>query len=118
MEDGRRIGLIGMARYYEDARTDFVVAVAGPERAYSEAWVGFLRQCTVEMLGDAMFPEPLIVCGGVLRIGTTSYSHGFGIFQRGECISLSDSVVVWVDANGRPRAVSEDVKGPLRKNML
>lgn len=118
MEEGRRIGLIGMARCYEDARTDFVVAIAGPERAYSEDWLGFLRQCTVEMLGDATFPEVLTVGAGVLRIGTTSYSHGFGIFQRGVCVSLSDAVVVWVNANGRPRVAGEDVKAQLRKEML
>lgn len=116
--DGYRVGPLGMARYYEDARMDFVAAIIGKERLHDKSWKGFLRQCTIEMLADATFPGALTVGGCMLHIGNTSYKCGFGLFQHGICVSLSDSVVVWVDDDHRPHALSEEDKAPLRKEML
>lgn len=116
--NGNRVGTIGLARYYEDARMEFIAALAGKARLHDGTWKGFLRQCSIELLGDVTFPTTLTVGGGVLHVGTTSYRCGFGLFQHGVCVSLSDATVVLVDNNGRPRAVAEEAKALLQRERL
>lgn len=116
--DRDRIGPIGMARYCEEARMAFIAALIGKDHVLDDGWKGFVRQCTIEMLGDVTFPGILTVGGGVLRIGNTSCAYGFGFFVGGVCVCLSDSVNVWVDDNGRPAAIGEAVRAALGKEML
>lgn len=118
MVDGNRIGPIGMARYCEEARMAVVAAIIGKDRVLDEGWKGFVRQCTIEMLAPLTFPETLVVGGGVIRIGKTSCNYGFGFFQQGVCVGLSDSANVWVNDQGRSTPISEAVKAVLQKEML
>ena len=110
--NGHRIGLVSMARYYEESRTCFLMTInSGKKRSYDKKrGMSFVRQLVIEMLEDVIFPEVLTVGGGILRIGTTSFSYGFGVFQRGKCVSLSDAVSVLVTESGQPKPLSEEMK--------
>lgn len=112
MANGHRIDLVGMARYYEEARTCFLMKVnAGKKRSFDKKQgMSFVRQLVIEMLDDVIFPEALSVGGGFLRIGTTSLRYGFGVFQRGKCVSLSDAVSVHVTEGGQPKPINEEMK--------
>ena len=124
MVTDHHIGLIGMARYYEESRVRFFMnAYFEENQSYAQKkdqkrGMSFVRKFVIEMLDDVIFPESLIVGGGFLRIGTTSYSYGFGVFQRGKCVSLSDAVSVMVTESGQPKPISEEVKVLLKKKML
>jgi len=119
-ENDHRIGLVGMARYYEESRTCFMMtANSGKKRSYDKkSGMSFVRQLIIEMLDDVIFPETLIVGGGILRIGTTSFSYGFGVFQRGKCVSLSDTTSVMVTESGQPKPLSKEMKTLYKKIML
>ena len=43
----------------------------------------------------------------MLRIGNSSYTYGMGMFQDGACVSVSDAVLVYADANGPARLPDE-----------
>jgi acyl-CoA thioester hydrolase len=55
---------------------------------------------SIDYLREASYPGELEIGVGVLRIGTSSYTFGMGMFQHGECASVSDAVMVFADPSG------------------
>jgi acyl-CoA thioester hydrolase len=58
---------------------------------------------SIDYLREASYPGTLEIGIGVLRIGNSSYTYGMAMFQDGACVSTSDAVLVYADANGPAR---------------
>jgi len=116
--NGRRIGFVGIARYFEDARMNFIAELIRRSGLEARAWNSVIRQCTIEALGDMTYPGAIVVGCGVSHIGNTSYRGGYGIFQAGTCVALSDATLVWIDDDYRPTPPLDAVRATLSQAMV
>ncbi len=116
--NGRCIGSVGIARYFEDARMNFIAELVGRSGLDRSDWNSVIRQCSVESVADMAYPGSVTVGCSILRVGNTSYQGGYGIFQDGVCMALSDAVLVWIDDDYRPVTPHALVTATLKKEML
>lgn len=72
---------------------------------------------SVDYLGEVLWPDPICVCVGVSGVGTTSFSLGLGLFQRGKCVGISDTVLVHMTQQG-PTRIPDNVREVLASRML
>jgi acyl-CoA thioester hydrolase len=98
------INNVAIAQYYEEARVSAASAMLGDVRIPTPAGDRILiAHQSIDYLREAGYPGALEVGIGVLRIGTSSYTFGMGMFQDGQCVSVSDAVMVFADASGPAR---------------
>jgi len=67
---------------------------------------------TVTYLVEGSYPDPLIVCGGIVHIGTSSYEIAQALFQKERCIATCDTVHVNTDGSGAA-ALTDDMRAQL-----
>jgi acyl-CoA thioester hydrolase len=98
------INNVAIAQYYEEARVSSLTQILGGERIPTPAGERILiAHQSIDYLREASYPGTLAVGVGVLRIGRSSYTLGMGMFQDGQCVSVSDAVMVFADASGPAR---------------
>ena len=62
-----------------------------------------VAEVTITYLREGSYPEDVIVCSGIGRIGPSSWTIEQAMFQMGECIATCDTVVVCrTDNTARP----------------
>ena len=62
-----------------------------------------VAEVTITYLREGSYPEDVIVCSGIGRIGHSSWTIEQAMFQMGECIATCDTVVVCrTDNTARP----------------
>lgn len=100
----RHLNNVAQAGYYEEGvMVLHRQALAGIPR---EAGNGVILQVTLRFLAEGRYPEPLQLGGGVRRIGNTSYEFAQALFQAGRCVSVCDTVAVYM-LDGRAAPVPE-----------
>lgn len=98
------INNVAIAQYYEEARVAALTRMLGGARIPTPAGERILiAHQSIDYLLEASYPGTLAIGVGVLRLGNTSYTLGMGMFQDGRCVSVSDAVMVYADANGPAR---------------
>ena len=98
------INNVALAQYYEEARVAAITQMLGDVRIPTPAGERvLLAHQSVDYLHEAGYPGALQAGLGVLRIGNTSWTLGMAVFQAGSCVSISDAVLVYADANGPAR---------------
>jgi len=53
----------------------------------------FIVEAMVNYLGEGYFPDPVTVCTGIGKIGTSSWTIYQAMFQGDRCIATCDSVI-------------------------
>lgn len=107
------LNAIRLGHFYEDARAAFYGdAFEGAPRART-----LVAQLTLRYLREGFWPDPVSVGTGVASIGRTSFVMGQGLFQRGQCIGLCDTVLVGTEA-GQPAPLPEDIRMRLERLAL
>ena len=98
------INNVAIAQYYEEARVSASMTMMDGRRIPTGDGERILiaRQ-SIDYLREASYPGTLEIGIGVLRIGNSSYTYGMAMFQDGACVSISDAVLVYADANGPVR---------------
>ena len=92
---------VAIAQYYEEARVAASREMQeGMRFADPSAQRVLIAHQSIDYLREASYPGELEIGVGVLRIGNSSYTFGMGMFQHGECASVSDAVMVFADPNG------------------
>jgi acyl-CoA thioester hydrolase len=98
------INNVAIAQYYEEARVSALTQVLGGERIPTARGERILiAHQSIDYLREASYPGSLEIGVGVLRLGNSSYTLGMGMFQGGLCVSVSDAVMVYADAQGPAR---------------
>ncbi|NJD30448.1 MAG: acyl-CoA thioesterase [Gammaproteobacteria bacterium] len=98
------INNVAIAQYYEEARVAAATAMLDGERIPTATGDRILiAHQSIDYLREASYPGSLEIGVGVLRIGNSSYTFGMGMFQDGQCVSVSDAVMVFADAGGPAR---------------
>lgn len=104
---------LAIGRMLEATRYQMLRALANTPAAHLIDNV--TAQVTFERLRPAVQGREIIGAAGVLRIGQRSYVLGLSLFSDGCCQVLSDVVHVLVDADLRPRVLTECGRAALRR---
>lgn len=103
-----------IVRYYENVRVRFLVDTFGPSLFESEAsYAPVLADLHVQYLYPGYFPGTVQIGLGVSRLGRSSIGLQQGLFQKGRCIGVSDTVLVLTGPSGSV-PVPEEVRVRLR----
>ncbi len=112
------INNVAIAQYYEEARVSAATAMLGGERIPTASGDRILiAHQSIDYLREGSYPGTLEIGVGVLRIGHSSYTFGMGMFQDGQCVSVSDAVMVFADARG-PARIPDRYRGRLESWLL
>jgi len=104
------INNVAIAQYYEEARVSTTMLVMGGRRVASpEGERILIAHQSIDYLREATYPGSLEIGIGVLRIGRSSFRYGMAMFQDGACVSVSEAVLVYADAQG-PATLPDDYR--------
>jgi len=71
---------------------------------------------TIAYLREGSFPEPVTICSGIGRIGSSSWTIEQAMFQSGQCIATCDTVVV-CRTDGEAKPLRAEVRAELESRM-
>lgn len=103
------INNVAIAQYYEEARVSASMTMMDGRRIPTDAGGEriLIAHQAIDYLREASYPGTLEIGIGVLRVGNSSYTYGMAMFQDGACVSVSEAVLVYADANGPARLPNE-----------
>jgi acyl-CoA thioester hydrolase len=108
------INNVAMAALFESARVRFnrSMGLAG--------WAGhrwLVAHVSIDYLGESFFPDDVEIATGIGEIGTRSWHILAAAFQKGECIAVSDVVIV-MSASGGITALPDDFRAGLEAHRV
>jgi acyl-CoA thioester hydrolase len=106
---------VAFAALFENARVQINRATRPwGDRPSSERTM--VASVAIAYLREGSFPEPVTVCSGIGRIGTSSWTIEQAMFQAGHCIATCDTVVVCrTDDQAKP--LRAEVRAELESRM-
>ena len=102
---------VSFATFCEQGRADFLLGAAAPALPEGASFV--LARICLDYLREVFWPGTVSVGTGVLGVGRTSMRLAQGMFVGEACVAVATSVIVLVDAQGRPMAWPEAVRAGL-----
>lgn len=106
---------VAFAALFENARVQLNRAT----RPWGERPTGqrtLVASVTIAYLREGSFPEPVTVCSGIGRIGTSSWTIEQAMFQTGACIATCDTVVV-CRTDGEAKPLPAEMRAELESRM-
>ena len=103
---------------YQEARVSFNIALWGHNAFTSDSHfrVVVVRQ-SIDYLGEAKWPQPIVIGVGISRLGRSSYSIGMAMFQDQRCVGICDTVLVYATAQG-PERLPDAWRKELERKLL
>lgn len=103
---------VAFAALFENARVR-INRVTRPRPANERMMVASV---TIAYLREGSFPEPVTICSGIGRIGSSSWTIEQAMFQADQCIATCDTVVVCrTDEQAKP--LRAEVRTELESRM-
>ncbi|MFZ4748510.1 MAG: acyl-CoA thioesterase [Sphingomonas sp.] len=93
MDVNRHLNNVAITRFFEEARIRFNWSLI-TDRPLSVRPRYLVAHVAVDFLGEGHYPDPLTLTYAVENIGNSSFRCAMGMFQKGICIALCDSVLV------------------------
>ncbi len=107
---------VAYAALFEHARVLFNRSMR-PWKERPEAERSVLGRVEIDYLAEGRYPHPVEVCTAIGRIGNSSYTIVQAMFQKGECIALSESVSV-VRTHGEAKPLRAEVVAALNASLI
>ena len=102
---------VAFGTFCEQGRADCLLGTAAPALPEGASFV--LARICLDYLHEVFWPGTVSVGTGVLGVGRSSMRLAQGLFVGEACVAAATSVIVLVDAQGRPMAWPEAVRGAL-----
>ncbi|HWC79992.1 MAG TPA: acyl-CoA thioesterase [Pseudonocardiaceae bacterium] len=106
---------VAVARLYEESRVRFAQTISERTQGGLERVV--LAALSLNFLGETVYPEPVEVGLGVVRVGRSSWQFAQALYQHGKCVGLADSTIVHAPLDG-PSPLPGPVRAELEKLLL
>jgi len=90
---------VAVAAYVESGRTMLIQQYLDPER-YPHINFALVR-LEIDYLSEFRYPGTVEVGGRILRLGTKSFTSGYGLFVGETCVATARSVNVFFDTERR-----------------
>ncbi|MGD9867573.1 MAG: acyl-CoA thioesterase [Hyphomicrobiales bacterium] len=89
---------VAIAAYVETGRTMLIEQFRPP----GDSGVGFvLANVCIDYRAEVHYPGTVEVGGRILKVGTRSFTSGYGLFAGGLCVATATSVNVFFDTRTR-----------------
>ncbi|HTE40612.1 MAG TPA: thioesterase family protein [Steroidobacteraceae bacterium] len=114
----RHLNNVRIAELYQEARVAFHRILA--EEFQVERSAGsrtLVARQSIDYLAEVEYPGIVTVGIGISRVGGASFSLALALFQNGECVGISDAVLVHESQNG-PHRLPEHLRSVLEQQML
>lgn len=108
---------VRLVEFYQEARTSFNLALWRDLNLDARSHRLLVARQSIDYLGEVEWPGSVFIGAGVAHIGNKSYSIGLGMFQRGRCVGVSDTVLVYATEQGSA-PLPEPMRDALRAKML
>lgn len=107
------LNAIRIGKFYEEARASFY-KLLNPGQRHPRVLVAELK---IRYLGEGFWPGTVEVRTGIVRLGSSAFTMGQGLWQNGVCIGLCDTVLVH-GAKGRSAPLPQEFRGQLERYRL
>ncbi len=116
MDPNRHLNNVAFASLFENARVRLNRSLRPwADRPKNER--SMIASITINYLREGQYPDDVIVCSGVSRIGTSSYVISQAMFQHDEYIATAQSVIV-CRTDGEARPLRKEVVAELEKMWI
>jgi acyl-CoA thioester hydrolase len=116
MDANGHLNNVAIAQLFEETRVQFnwqsAQLFAGSRPRFLAAHVG------IDYLAEGHYPGPVTMALAVNHIGNSSFRMAKAAFQRGTCIALCDSVLVFRSPDGGPAAIPPALRERLETHRL
>lgn len=102
---GGHLNNVSILLYYQDGRVPFLLECF-PELAPTADWGLQLARCDVSYDGQTYYPDPIEVTCGIEEVADHWIRIAQALFQRGHCVGHCDVILLRVDHQGQPLALS------------
>ncbi len=116
----KHINNVAIAGLYEESRLQFHREKFRELRKTlknKEQYRTVLADVHINYLREAHYPYPITVGVGVGHVGNTSYSLHACMFQKDECIGLSEAVIVFAQP-GKTMPIPNSIRSVLEENFV
>ncbi|KJS09550.1 MAG: hypothetical protein VR73_01910 [Gammaproteobacteria bacterium BRH_c0] len=117
MDYNAHINNVAIYQLYDEARVRLNQVLYPKEQQLLSDMKVYIVDVHLTMLGEAFYPGNVQVATGFLKIGTSSFTYGQGMFQDGRCIGLAEAVAVYA-IDRKPVPVPEDQRLWLEKHRI
>jgi acyl-CoA thioester hydrolase len=108
---------VRIVELYQEARISFNLALWEAANLEVRSHRVLVARQSVDYVAEVHWPGAICIGVGVSRTGNTSYSVGMAMFQKGECVGVSDTVLVYATAQGAA-PIPERLRELLAAKML
>lgn len=108
---------VRIVELYQEARSSFNLALWEGSNLDARSRRLLVVRQSIDYLGEVQWPGAVSIGAGVSRAGNTSYSIGLAMFQNGNCVGVSDAVLVYATERG-PAPIPEQLREVLAAKML
>jgi acyl-CoA thioester hydrolase len=108
---------VRLLELYQEGRTSFNLAIWEGLNLDPRTHRLLVASQSIDYLHEVEWPDSVTVGIGIARLGNKSYTLGLGMFQRGKCVGVSNTVLVYATDVG-PAPLPERLRGALKAKML
>lgn len=102
---GGHLNNVSLVAYYQDGLARFMLDCF-PELIGDPGWGVRLARCDVSYDGQTFYPDPIEVATGIADVGDNWVRVAQALFQRGQSVGQSDSILVIVGRQGQSLELS------------
>lgn len=114
----KHLNNVRIAELYQEARVVFHRILA--EQFHVERSAGsrtLVARQSIDYLAEIAYPGTVTVGIGLSHVGGASFSLALALFQNGECVGISDAVLVHAGPSG-PHRLPEQLRSVLEQQLL
>lgn len=101
------INNVAIGSFYEEGRAHLNRTVFPPDVRHAHGMRLLIADVHIAYLQEAHYPGDIEVGVGIAKIGTSSYTIGLALFQKGECVGTCETVLVNTDGE-KPVAIPDE----------
>jgi acyl-CoA thioester hydrolase len=108
---------VRLMEIYQEARSSFNMAMWKGLKLDARTHRLLVASQSIDYLHEVEWPGCVTLGVGITRLGTKSYSLGLGMFQRGICAGVSETVLVYATQTGSA-PLPENLREALKEKLL
>ena len=118
MDAFRHLNNGATGRYFEEARATLNILVFGVDCMIDpqDGLQLLFASTQMDFLAQAHYPGEVEICGGIVRIGNSSFTQAQAGFQGQKCFALAQGVMVKAH-HGKPMALTEAERAAMQRVM-
>ncbi|APG63367.1 thioesterase [Sphingorhabdus lutea] len=106
------INNVAMAGLFEHGRGKFNHAIEVERRTADQRWL--IAKVEINYIAESFFPDPVDICSGISRIGSSSWDIASAAFQNDVCVATCVTTIVLTNKDGSVR-INDDLRAEFER---